>query len=126
MPVLGYADYHRFMNQVHRTPDPDACWTWLGRQDAYGYGRFRLGGKDLPAHLVAWLHTNGALDDGLLLDHACHTRALRVGKCKGGRCAHRRCVNPAHLEPVSRAENVRRADHGKGQPRSPRTRPGPD
>jgi hypothetical protein len=41
----------------------------------------------------------GPIPDGLTIDHV---------KARG--CRHRHCVNPAHLEPVTQAENNRRKD----------------
>jgi hypothetical protein len=41
-----------------------------------------------------WIAENGPVPVGLELDHLCEVR---------------RCVNPAHLQPVTRTENVRRS-----------------
>jgi hypothetical protein len=42
----------------------------------------------------------------MALDHTCHNRDE---SCTGGvDCAHRRCINVEHLEPVTGAENTRR------------------
>lgn len=52
-------------------------------------------------HYRRWLNSGelvGPIPDGLTLDHV-----VAWG------CRHKNCVNPAHLEPVTAAENTRRA-----------------
>lgn len=73
---------------------PQECWPWLGRKDADGYGIFWLDGKQRRAHRVAYEAVNGAIAQLLTVDH---------------RCANAGCVNPAHMELVTLAENTRRA-----------------
>lgn len=51
------------------------------------------GGRTGLAHRVAYEALVGRIPDGLTLDHLCENK---------------RCVNPDHLEPVTRAENLRR------------------
>jgi hypothetical protein len=84
------------------------CWLWTGGTNAEGYGIIiRNGDERLRVHRVSYeIHYSAAIPDGHDLDHVCHTRdPLCVG---GPACRHRRCINPLHLEPVTRAENVRR------------------
>ena len=74
-----------------------ACWVWTGYVNPQGYGQITLSAEDGRAlvHRVAYEHHRGAIPDGLELDHL---------------CANRPCCNPDHLEPVTHAENVRRAE----------------
>lgn len=71
----------------------ETCWLWTGAVDPCGYGRFRAHVL-VSAHRWAYEQFVGRIPDGLELDHACRVRT---------------CVNPAHLEPVTHAENMRRS-----------------
>lgn len=96
----------RFMAKVDKT---ETCWFWTGAKTPQGgYGKFKAASYTLVA-AHRWIYTAlvGPIPDGLTLDHTCHTADLA---CAGSRaCKHRLCVNPAHLEPVTQAENNRRA-----------------
>jgi hypothetical protein len=83
-------------------PDLGPCWIWVGGHNSDGYGAFSLGGrgKNGPAHRFAYELLIGPVAVGLELDHLC-----RVPDC----------VNPAHLEPVTHAENTRRGRAGVHQ-----------
>lgn len=74
------------------------CWIWTGRLCHNGYGHVRLPGTVGRAHRVAYELWVGPIPDGLHLDHV---------EERG--CTSRACCNPAHLEPVTQAENNRRA-----------------
>jgi hypothetical protein len=85
----------------------DGCWHFSGSIASNGYGRFFTTDGVVAAHRFAYEETVGPVPDGLDLDHLCHNRDR---SCPGGwDCAHRRCVNPAHLEPASRSLNMKRA-----------------
>ncbi|MFJ6440245.1 hypothetical protein [Streptomyces sp. NPDC091649] len=92
------------------TPGPDGCVIWTGAITANGYGRIRAGGRAegaLYPHRAAYALLVAPIADGLLLDHLCHTAST---SCEGGNaCLHRRCINPAHLEPVTNRENILRS-----------------
>ncbi len=113
--VLRTVD-ERFWPKVNKTgplslllpPHDPVCWEWIAGTTSAGYGTFRLDGRSLGAHLVAWTLTgHGPVPDGLELDHLCHNADP---DCLGGvTCPHRRCVNPDHIEPVPTGENVRRS-----------------
>ncbi len=84
----------RFWAKVDRR-GPDDCWSWLAGKDQDGYGYFWVGnGRRLcRAHRVAYELLIGSIPKGLELDHLCRNPP---------------CVNPAHLEPVTTRENIRR------------------
>lgn len=87
---------------------PDECWPWDAHVSTSGYGRFFVRpGVVKQAHRFALEVALGhPIPDELDVDHTCHNADL---SCAGGTgCAHRRCCNPAHLEPVTHRENVRR------------------
>lgn len=74
------------------------CWLWTG-STVNGYGRLaRCDGNLSPwrAHVFAFLYVAGrSIPEGHELDHLCRNRA---------------CVNPAHLEPVTRKVNLSRGE----------------
>ncbi len=96
----------RFWPKVDKSAGPDGCWLWAAYVDRYGYGQTSDSERrNRGAHCVAYELLVGPIPEGLELDHLCHTDDP---SCPGGACRHRRCVNPAHLEPVPPAENTRR------------------
>lgn len=74
---------------------PHRLWTGALSQ---GYGNVRVLGKMRGAHVVAWELAHGPVPKGLVLDHLCRVR---------------NCTQPAHLEPVTNAENIRRGMQGE-------------
>ena len=64
---------------------------WTAHLNAKGYPVFSISGHPVLAHRYAFVAVHG--DPGGQLDHRCKTRS---------------CVNPAHLEPVTCAENIGR------------------
>lgn len=78
--------------------DANGCWIWLGRINGFGYGELKCGERRLKAHRVSYEHHVGPIPEGLDLDHLCRVRP---------------CVNPEHLEPVTRSENIRRGHRAR-------------
>lgn len=84
----------RFESHVQRD-GANGCWLWTAYVRPNGYGRFMVAaGKAEYAHRFAYELWVGPIPAGMCLDH---------------RCRNRRCVNPAHLEPVTQLENLLRS-----------------
>lgn len=98
----------RFWAKVDKTLSE--CWVWTAYIGPDGYGRFFYSSnRTREAHQVAYELAVGPVPNGLQLDHTCHTNDESCAA--GTECLHRRCVNPAHLEPVTHLENSRRGRH---------------
>jgi hypothetical protein len=80
----------QFLSLVDKTP---CCWIWRGNWSARGYGYLYRNGSFYRAYRVAFRLFVGDVPAGLELDHLCRLPL---------------CVNPEHLEPVTRQENLRR------------------
>jgi hypothetical protein len=80
----------------HFAPNrPDGeCWLWTGVPGSAGYGGVRVGGVKISAHRLAYETWVGPIPAGMTIDHVAE---------RG--CTSRLCVNPAHLEPVTRGTN---------------------
>lgn len=69
------------------------CWVWTASLNSKGYGQINVDGRPKLAHRVAFELERGAIPEGMQLDHLCRNR---------------KCVNPAHLEPVTNKTNTLR------------------
>jgi hypothetical protein len=86
----------RFWKKVAR--QADGCWIWTAFKNPCGYGMFMVGkGIVRLAHRLSYMDARGDIPADAEIDHLCRVRS---------------CVNPAHLEAVSHAENVRRGKLG--------------
>lgn len=73
------------------------CWVWTGVRSGGGYGQVWSRRGMLLVHRYVYEQLAGPIPQGLVLDHLCRNPS---------------CCNPAHLEPVTTAENVRRGLNG--------------
>ena len=96
----------------HAVIQPDGCLYWDGYIDRDGYATTKIRGmKTGRVSKIAYELWYPPVPDGLVMDHRCHSEDL---SCPGGRtCKHRRCVNPDHLEPVTRKVNSQRGVQGR-------------
>jgi len=107
-----------FLSQGQIEESPGGCLTWTGPVFIPGgYGRFYIPsgekgkvGRNYRAHRVIYAWRIGEPGEAIL-DHTCHDPLECLSD---DYCIHRRCVNPDHLQPTTRGENVRR-----GLPGSP-------
>lgn len=94
--------HERFWRFITRGSD-DECWVWRGGRRTTGYGMMggdrNTGKKVVSAHRVSWEIHNGPIPDGLIV---CHT------------CEVKRCVNPAHVEPVTRQAHLLKSPRWPG------------
>ena len=99
-------EYIKFLTGHHRRRSPvvyivdeeTGCWNWQLSLDRKGYGTVCIKGKKTAAHRFIYEQEHGPIPGGMVLDHLCRNP---------------KCVNPAHLEPVTQAENVQRGNHAK-------------
>jgi hypothetical protein len=79
---------------LNRTVTDGDCLIWQGAVSSSGYGSVWDGARTVSAHRAAYEAARGSVPYGLTLDHLCRKKL---------------CINPEHLEPVTNAENLRRA-----------------
>lgn len=76
------------------------CWLWRGSLDSSGYASVKMHGKVVIVHRYVYEKLIGPIilegDPDPTIDHL--------------NCCSRACINPAHMQIVSRSENSRRAN----------------
>jgi len=91
-------ELERFWEKIQITDN--GCWMWQAYVKPNGYAGFGIGNTEENnrkmeyAHRWAYRNFIGEIPKGLELDHLCRNRS---------------CVNPNHLEPVTRKENLSRS-----------------
>jgi hypothetical protein len=85
-PNLYLSHHHQWAGPRYAEEDrgyKTPCWIWQGGLNSGGYG----------PHVKFWKQKNGPIPKGLEPDHLCRVRP---------------CINPDHMELVTRRENVLR------------------
>jgi HNH endonuclease len=82
----------KILKRIEFEPN-SGCWLWSGNLNWSGYGRIMTNYVSQRTHQVVYEALVGKIPQGLELDHLCRTPC---------------CCNPAHLEPVTRRENIKR------------------
>jgi len=122
MPRVRIPPEGRYWSKVD-VRGPDECWPWMGGTISTGYGMFHPShGENVLAHRYGYTINVGQIPPGAHIDHTCHNDA----DCRlpPSECPHRRCQNPAHLDPVDPQENLRRGPrHNSRKTHCPRGHP---
>jgi hypothetical protein len=84
-----------FWAKVKKT---DSCWLWTGATTSSGYGNFKVDSGWDTAHRYSWRTLIAPIPGELTIDHL---------------CANKLCVNPWHMQVVTRSENSRRANRAR-------------
>ena len=78
----------------------ESCWLWTGAKTAEGYGEIKIDRRMHYTHRWAYEFCVGPIPEGLTIDHLCRVR---------------HCMNPDHLEVVTRKENILRGESPAAQ-----------
>lgn len=81
-------DFARFFGRLYVAPN--GCWAWQAKFNNNGYAAFRSD-FGCNGHRASYGWFVGPIPDGMDVDHICRIR---------------QCVNPAHLQLLTRSENV--------------------
>lgn len=94
MPRWSKSTAERFAEKV-RIEDTCGCHVWIGQKTHDGYGKFWFDGQKRYAHRLAIMWHTSVNRPDMEVDHLCKNPA---------------CVNPHHLEYVTKRENWLRSD----------------
>lgn len=83
---------------LYKIDKNSGCWNFIRALKHDGYGGMKRKGKQILAHRYFYEKYKDEIPEGLQIDHLCRNK---------------KCVNPNHLEPVTGAENTRRANSTK-------------
>ena len=88
---------HAVPERIWKSVEPPTrgseCWAWVGCKDGDGYGMAWFAGRSQRVHRIIFGLLRGAIPSNLECDHLCRNPS---------------CVNPWHIEPVTRRTNVLR------------------
>lgn len=98
MPKISYEKRLQMFHDRIVVDEKSQCWNWVGPK-TNGYGVASVDNKRTLAHRSYWLFIGKEIPESYDLDHLCRNRG---------------CINPDHLEPVTRSENLKRGFLARG------------
>jgi DNA-binding CsgD family transcriptional regulator len=90
LPIGNFIEKYKHMYEV----EDNGCWVWLGSICGGGYGKVTINTINHSVHRLFYTEAKGPIPVGYDIDHL---------------CKNIRCVNPDHLEAVTRTVNIRRS-----------------
>ena len=81
-----------YLNQCKKT---GTCWIWQGAISGFGYPVANISGRGSFTYLHRWIYEQvyGPIQEGFVVDHMCNNP---------------KCLNPNHLQSITRAANIAR------------------
>lgn len=89
--VRQSTEVQRFYDRTQMSQD---CWQWTGHVMNAGYGSFATSKGTTLSHRWSYEHFIDEIPPKVTVDHLCRNKL---------------CVNPDHMELVTRTENIKRA-----------------
>jgi hypothetical protein len=96
-PRATMADADRLWAQAERAADGSGCLLWTSATTNSGYPQVWWQGKTEGAHRIAYRLAVDEIPPGYDVDHV-----------QDSGCCHTECIEPAHLEAVTKTENQQR------------------
>jgi hypothetical protein len=91
-PKSPFTLLERIEQKIMTEPN-SGCWLWIGSVGSHGYAQIGVESGTTIVHRILYEKAYGAIPKGLECDHLCRVRC---------------CVNPDHIELVTRRENIKR------------------
>lgn len=93
LPTMNAEQTARFWSRVDQSGGFDACWPWMKGKTREGYGMFKIGKRNYPAHRIAYMLVHGAPEPHLEIDHLCDNPPC----CNPGPLHHRAVTHQQNL-----------------------------
>lgn len=97
------ADLPRVFRTSIEVDDDTGCWNWTASFHRDGYAQVWMSRRGIKVIAHRWSYH-------LLVDPDFPVVSTTDDTTLDHLCNNRRCVNPTHLEPISRSENSKRAN----------------